>query len=103
MRYRIPPRLGYVVHEPTPEDPTARVYLMHLPDGEPLMLAASAALIWALAADGEPEVPGALADLLGESVAEVGPATRTYLDTLVEQGLLTETPEGDEAPEGAAQ
>jgi len=88
VTHLIPPRLGYVVNEPTGADPTLRVFLMHLPDGEPLALVGSAALIWALAADGEPDGPAALAELLSVPVDEIEDATRAYLDTLVVQALL---------------
>ena len=60
MKYRIPPRLGYVVDDRTGQSPV--VYLMRLPDGDPLVLRGSGGVIWALAADGVDDVPAALAD-----------------------------------------
>ena len=91
MRYMVPPRVGHVVEEPDAQHPTPRVFLMQLPDGEPQLLSGTAALIWVLAAEGEDDVAQALADLLGEPVATVAQATRSYLDTLVAQGLLTKS------------
>lgn len=98
MRYRIPARVGYVVHEPTLEQPTATVYLLRLPDGQPLVLSGTAALIWVLAAEGEPNVPAALAELVGEALSTVESPTLSYLDNLVLQGLLTEAPDAEPAP-----
>lgn len=98
MTFRVPPRVGYVVHEPSPGDPTAKVYLMHLPDGQPVVLAGSAALIWVVAAQGEQDVPATVAELLDEPLASVEETTRRYLVTLVAQGLLVEALESGDLP-----
>jgi len=89
VTYRVPPRLGYVVPD-APEGGPLVAFVMPLPDGPAVVLRNSAALIWALAADGEADVPAAVAEMVGRSLEEVGPATRDYLVDLVAQGLLEE-------------
>lgn len=90
MTFRVPSRLAYVVEQRDGGDTS--VYLLHLPDGEPLSLRGSAALIWLLAADGEPDVPAAVAASVEHPDAEVEAATRAYLAYLVGAGLLEEMP-----------
>lgn len=92
MRYRIPERLAWIVRPPAREGAEAAAYLLRLPDGDPLALTGSAALIWVLAADGEADVPGALAELLGVPHAEVAESASAYLTGLVEDGLLEVAP-----------
>lgn len=89
VTYRIPTRLGWVVVPPTETDPVA-AYLMQLPDGDPHALYGSAALIWTLAAEGEGDVAGSLAELLDVAVAEVSAHVEDYLAELVTSGLLVE-------------
>ena len=86
MRYLIPARLAYVVDDRTAESPD--VYLMQLPDGEPLVLQGSGGAIWALAADGVDDVPAALADAVGRPVAEIVDDVNSFLGELVTRGLL---------------
>lgn len=89
MSYRIPKRLGWVVLPPTDTDPVA-AYLMPLPDGDPHALRGTAALIWTLAAEGEADVAGSLAELLDTPLDEVGEHVEEFLDELVSSGLLEE-------------
>ena len=89
MAHRIPERLGWVVVPPAEGAPVA-AYLMHLPDGDPQALHGTAALIWTLAADGEPDVAGALAGLLDTPRAEVEASVDAYLTELVAARLLEE-------------
>ena len=91
MTYTLPRRLGHVTLPPQDGRPVA-VYLMPLPDGDPVGLHGTAALIWTLAAEGEADVPAALADLLAVDVHTVAADTHAYLDSLVEAGLLERVP-----------
>jgi Coenzyme PQQ synthesis protein D (PqqD) len=86
--YRVPERLAHVVG-PTPSgggDPT--VFLVRLPDGLPVVLRGSAAMIWVLAADGEDDVAAAVGALVGMSREDVADAVDRFLDDLLERGLL---------------
>jgi len=85
--YRIPARLAHVVPDGD-RDLSSVVYLMRLPDGVPVVLRDSAAWIWQLAADGEQDVAGALASLLGLGREAVDDDVVAYLDELVARGLL---------------
>lgn len=85
--YRIPARVAHVVAD----DDTAAagtVYLMTLPDGQPAVLRDSAALIWMVAADGEDDVAGAVAELVGLPTDEVSFEVERFLDELVALGAL---------------
>ena len=86
MKYLIPPRLAYVVDDRTGQSPV--VYLMQLPDGDPLVLQGSGGAIWALAADGVEGVPTALAAAVGSPVDEIRKQVTSFLDDLVTRGLL---------------
>lgn len=85
MTHRIPERLAWVATEGESEPV---VYLLVLPDGDPRVLHGSAAAIWLVAADGEADVPGAVAELTGAPLEEVRGPTEEYLRTLVADGLL---------------
>lgn len=91
MTYRIPARLGHVTLPPAEGRPVS-VYLMQLPDGDALALQETSALIWSIAAEGEPDVPGALAELLDVPVEAIAEETRAHLGFLVSQGLLDWVP-----------
>ena len=92
MSYRPPGRLAHVHDEAD-----GVLYLAHLPDGAPLVLQGSAALIW-LAATGDPrpdhpaDVVTRVAQETGLAVEELRDDVETFLRTLVEQGLLEECP-----------
>jgi hypothetical protein len=87
MAYRIPPRVAHVVPEGEP-DPPDSVFIMDLRDGVPLVLHASAAWIWLLAAEGEEDVAGAVADLTGLARADVVVDVERFLAELVGRRLL---------------
>ena len=91
MTYRVPHRLGHVVLPPEHDRPVA-AYLMPLPDGDPVALHGTAALIWVVAAEGDPDVPAAVADLLGVEVDTIADETRAYLGSLVDARLLERAP-----------
>lgn len=82
----MPPCLAYVVDDRTEESPV--VYLMRLPDGDPLVLQGSGGVIWALAADGVDDVAAALAVAVGSPVDQISADVRSFLDDLVSRGLL---------------
>ena len=88
MSYRVPARVGHVVREAASGDQSDSVYLMRLPDGEPLLLEGTAALIWLLAADGDDNVEQTVASVLLDAPADTVGITRDYLSQLVAQGLL---------------
>jgi hypothetical protein len=53
--FRAPRRVAFVI----PDDrPAPEVFLMKLPDGPPVVLHGTSAVIWVLAADGERDVAG---------------------------------------------
>ena len=89
--YRIPPRLAHVVPDGDDGLPSA-VFLMRLPDGPPVGLQDSAAWVWLLAADGEPDVAAAVAELVGRPAAEMADEVNDFLDGLVGRGLIEAVP-----------
>lgn len=92
-RYGIPRRVAHVVPSESGHLPST-VFLMPLPDGPPQVLHESAAWIWLLAADGEPDVPAAIAELVGRPTEEVADEVNHFLDDLVGRGLLEFIPPG---------
>lgn len=94
MTYRVPSDLAWVLDE-TDDGTAAVLYLMHVPDGEPLVLTDTAALIWIFAAQGD-DVPTALAGVVEHSPADLSRTTDAYLVDLVGRGLLV-AEEDDEA------
>lgn len=90
MNYRIPPRLGWVISEGQP-DAGLTVFLMFLPDGEPIVLRDVAALIW-IAATEEPDVVSTVAEATQQPRAAVQATVLDYLDELVVQGLVEREP-----------
>ncbi len=96
MTYHLPKRLGYVVVDDAQSDPVT-VYLMDLPDGPPLVLRDSAALIWLVAAEGDSDVAGVLAEAVGRPVGEIVGEVDEYLADLVARGLLQRS-DGPVAP-----
>lgn len=100
MKYAVPADLAYVVaegSEPSRECATGpasaegedpRVFLVHLPDGIPVVLVGIGALIWLLAIEGEVDIGAKLAAALVESDGEVAPTVDAYVNSLVAAGLL---------------
>ena len=86
-RYGIPPRLAHVVVDDARSDPVT-VFLMQLPDGPPLVLHDSAALIWLVAAEASSDVPGLVAEAVGLPAEDVSGEVDDYLRDLVDRGLL---------------
>ncbi|MFC7488069.1 hypothetical protein ACOCJ7_18105 [Knoellia sp. CPCC 206453] len=84
--YAVPRRLAFVVPDEV-DAPT--VFLMPLPDGPPVVLHDVSAVIWVLAADGEPDVGAAMRDVVGGDLTEMEEKVRTFLADLVDRGLLT--------------
>ncbi|ADU49126.1 hypothetical protein [Intrasporangium calvum] len=92
----MPQRLAHVVvegDEPTEvyphvsaEDP--ELYLMRLPDGPPVRLSGTAAVIWLVASAGEEDVVDGVARLVERERVDIEPDVMTYLDLLVADGLL---------------
>ncbi len=66
------------------------VYVAALPDGPPLVLEGSGALVWRALLDGGTveQVVARAAEAAGESAAAVGPAVTRFLDDLVRAGVL---------------
>jgi len=88
--YRMPPRVAYVVPDDEP-DPPGTVFLMQVPDGTPRVLQNSAAWIWLVAVEGEPDVAASVAHLAGRVKEEVAPDVEAFLEELVGMGLLEES------------
>ena len=84
MSYRPPARLAHVY-----DDQAAALYLAHVPDGAPVILEGSAALIW-LTATGEPrpdgpdDVAARIAQETDLSVEEIREDVVTFLGALAD-------------------
>ena len=87
MRYTVPARLAHVVLESAGEDELT-VFLMPLPDGPPVALKATAALIWLFASEGAEDVASVVAEHTDCSIDEIGDHVRSYLCDLVDRGQL---------------
>lgn len=86
MSYGIPPGLAWVADHPV-ADVAPTLFLMHVPDGVPLVLTGTAALIWLFAAEGE-DVVEALTEVIADPPPDLAETTYAYLDDLVARGLL---------------
>ena len=92
MRFDVPRRVAHVVAdgdeppEVSPQDP--ELYLMRLPNGPPVRLSGTAAVIWLVASAGEDDVVEAVARLVQREPVDIEPDVTTYLDLLVADGLL---------------
>ena len=86
-RFVVPPRVAFVV----PQADATQVFLMALPDGPPVILTDTAAVIWVLAADGESDVAGAVGDVVGVPREAIVAEVEQYLRDLVGKGLLSAT------------
>ncbi len=58
------------------------------PTDRPWCCTDSAAWIWLVAADGEPDVAAAVAELVGRPAAEMADEVNDFLDDLVGRGLI---------------
>jgi hypothetical protein len=98
--YRVAPDVAWVVVTTTaaPEAVAARV-----PDGPPLALHGSSALIWLSAVDSGDtrDVVDRVAEATGELPETVEQGVRDFLDDLVARGLLTSAPPAPRAVPGA--
>lgn len=87
--YRIAPRTAYVAQDSAAE-PT--IYAASLPDGVPVVLAGSSALIWSALAQVQPGtgegVALAVSEDAGLDVADVRDDVVSFLSELAEAGLL---------------
>jgi hypothetical protein len=97
--FRVPARVAHVVTDDESVTPGA-VYLMTLPDGPPVVLRDSAALIWMVAADGEDDVVTVVADLVELPPEEVSADVERFLDELVDLGVLEVAVGSDLAHDG---
>ena len=88
MTYRIPPDLAWVLDE-TDDGVPPTLYLMKVPDGVPLMLTGTAALMWIFAVEGD-AVAAALADVVANPPADLAETMGYYVADLVGRGLLLE-------------
>ncbi|MFW5471862.1 PqqD family protein [Knoellia sp. CPCC 206450] len=84
--YSVPERVAHVERD---ADGLPQVFLMRLPDGPPVALEGTAALIWTFAAEGEADVATAVAKAVGLPREEIADDVEAYLVHLVETGLLT--------------
>lgn len=92
MTYRVPPDLAWVLDETDDGSPPV-LYLMDVPDGVPLVLTGTAALIWLFAVERE-DVAAALAEVVADPPADLAQTTAAYLADLVNRGLLLQFPVG---------
>lgn len=90
MTYRVPDRVAYVTNDGQLDSTPAplRVSLMCLPDGVPVVLTGSAALIWLVAAEGSPNVVDDVAEGAGQSAGVIHSDVEAFLAELVGLGLL---------------
>lgn len=86
MTHRVPSDLAWVLDE-TDDGASPVLYLMHVPDGVPLVLTGTAALIWIFAIEGD-DVAAALARIVEDPPADLAQTTAAYLTDLVGRGLL---------------
>jgi hypothetical protein len=93
MRYAVPHRLAWVFDDGDGSRPV-RLVLMHLPNGDPVMLEGASALIWILAVGGEEDeaydVASALAKLISRPLNEIAEETEKFLFDLRAGQLLIE-------------
>lgn len=87
MSYEIPPDVAWVYGQDVIASDTA-VYAMKVPDGSPVVLDSTAALIWLVVADGTSDPASTIADLTGEEPTAIGADVARYLDDLISRGLL---------------
>lgn len=91
MRYRVPRRVAHLVTESDVADSGSdalRVSLLSLPDGVPLALTETAALIWVIAAEGSENVVEDVARNAHQPVEAVRNDVEAFLRDLVGRRLL---------------
>lgn len=89
-RYRIPPRLAYVVTEgqAAAAQGGLRVALFPVPDGIPVALTDTAALIWLIAAEGSDNIVHDVALGAAQSADDIRSDVVAFVEDLVSRGLL---------------
>ena len=83
--YSVPDRVAHVARD---DGGLPQVFLMRLPDGPPVALEGTAALIWTFAVEREEDVVAAVAEATGMDRADIVDDVEAYLVRLVETGLL---------------
>lgn len=93
MRFSLAPDIAYIVAtDVVPDD--GHVYVMAIPDGTPLSLDGSAALLFLAIVDGIDPWETA-ADVAGERTPEIDASVDAFLAQLVALNILTSTPHTD--------
>lgn len=88
MSYEVPEALAYCfASEADPAD--QRVFLVTLPDGHPVVLTGSAAVIWSVAASGVADVVAAVADDFKLEPVTIQADVEAFLADAVARGLLS--------------
>lgn len=107
MTYAVPADIAYVTvagQEPCEVSMAAvesenwenlRVFLLRFPDGNPMVLVGIGAAIWLLAAEGSTEVATNVARAVAKPVSEIAPTVDSYLGSLVDQGFLRRSGQGE--------
>ena len=95
--YRVPRYVAHDVVEGLVDEDLA-VFVMHLPDGPPMVLRAMAGWLWLLAVDGERDLVEEVATATASDPEVIGPEIAAFLEALVRDGLLEPTTRLDVAP-----
>jgi hypothetical protein len=82
-----------VAHVVRTEDESPQVYLMRLPDGPPVVLEGTGAMIWLAAVEGVDDVAATVAEAVDEEREAIAQDVEAYLVRLVEIGLLEACPD----------
>ncbi len=90
MTYTVPSRVAHVLGE-RGDTTGPELFLMRLPDGLPLRLGGTAALIWLVASEGSEDVVSDVAEVVGRLPGDVEQDVIGYLELLVRRGLLEQT------------
>jgi len=89
MRFRVVPQVAWVPGDDVIGDDD-NIYVMVVPDGNPLVLSASAALLWYAIVDGEDPVEH-VAALTGLEPAHIADEASGFLKQLIDLGLIRPT------------
>jgi hypothetical protein len=92
--YRLAPGVAWVEVESGAHDPAGtepRAVVARVPDGPPVALHASSAVVWMCALDGgdAEQVISRVVEATGEDRGRVASQVTAFLDDLVDRGLLT--------------